>query len=481
MKIAYFDCAYGAAGDMLVGSLIAAGVPQDKWLEELSKIALPSGSFTIEIEDVKRCTIASKKVHVICLEEQQSRAEQHGGKHGHAHAHKHRHIDEHGREYEHEHEHQHRHEHEHSHAHEDEHGHEHTHEHMHEHHDHKHPHGNGHTHSHHGRNLPTILQIIEQSGISAHAKSIATAIFKRLGEAEARVHGVTVEEIHFHEVGAIDAIVDILGFAIAYDMLGIERSYVSPLPVGCGRVKTEHGLFPIPAPAVVNLLSEANLEIASSPFKHECLTPTGAAILATVCTESRTMPSMRIANSGYGAGTFDPEGFPNVCRSIIGTTEQSVADAQPNSNFAAETVCVLETNLDDISPQVLGFAVEQLFDAGALDVTITPVVMKKGRSGHVLTVVCAPERRVELQQLILTHTSSLGVRGYFCERLIAEREFKQVVVEGHNIRIKIARDRNGRLINAHPEFEDCRVLANSAGLPLKEVIARALATLEWDS
>jgi uncharacterized protein (TIGR00299 family) protein len=282
MKIAYFDCGYGAAGDMLLGALIAAGLPVAAWLKELDKIALPP-----EISDVDRCSLAAKKVDVVY--EQQP------------HVHSHAHSDENA--------------HSHSHEHPHEQSHHHNHEHSHD--EHHHEHEETHTHTHE-RNLPEILQIIDQSKIAPEAKQLASRIFTTLAEAEASVHGKPLEQVHFHEVGAIDAIVDIVGFAVGYNMLKIESSTVSALPVGSGQIKTAHGWFPVPGPAVINILATAGIPVASSPFTHECLTPTGAAILSTVAQESAPMPSMTISSAGYGAGTFNPSTFPNVCRVIIG-------------------------------------------------------------------------------------------------------------------------------------------------------------------
>jgi hypothetical protein len=277
MKVAYFDCGFGAAGDMLLGAMIDAGLPFDKFCAELRKLALPPGSFAVELKGVERCSLAAKKFNVL-IEPKESHEHERDG-----HSHEHDQTKEHG--------HEHKQAVDHAHADENSHSHGHSHEHVHEHapsHEHTHEHG-GLDHVHDGgeRHLSEILQIIENSPISANAKQLASRIFCRLGEAEAKVHGVDVEDIHFHEVGAIDAIIDIVGFAIAYDMLAIEHSQVSPLPVGSGLVKMRHGLFPVPGPAVINLLQSSGLPVANSSFKHECLTPTGAAILSTVATHHR--------------------------------------------------------------------------------------------------------------------------------------------------------------------------------------------------
>ena len=470
MKIAYFDCGFGAAGDMLIGAMIGAGLPVDEFCQELRKIALPPGSFDVRIKDVIRCTVSAKKFDVLVLPCATDDKEQATGQDSDATGvHQARRSTS---ASEHEHEHQHDHvtvlrKDDHSHSHE-------------------HAHENGHEHEHE-RHLGEILQIIDSSSIDDKAKQLAAKIFRLLGEAEAKVHGVPVEHIHFHEVGAIDAIVDIVGFAIAYQMLGIEKSYVTPLPVGAGLVKTRHGLFPVPGPAVVTLLANAGIPVATSTIQHECLTPTGAAILCAVAAQSGGMPAMRITSAGYGAGTLDPSGFPNVCRVVIGETTTADLNSQfekalTPANFESEVIAVLEANLDDSSPQLLSFAMEQLFQAGALDVTVTPVVMKKSRSGHVLSVICAPGDRAKLEEIVLRQTSTLGVRSHLCQRLVAAREWQQVNLgNGDSVRVKLGRDRQGNIVNAQPEYDDCAAYATKYGLPLKQVIAEALANLKGDS
>lgn len=500
-KIAYFDCSYGAAGDMLLGALLSAGLPQDKWLSEVGKIALPANSFRVEISDVIRCSIRAKKVDVYIRENVQAggaagkeRVEKLGDAHSHIAQNrqpatslpiKHDHARE---QQEHGHKsasHSHSHEHQHGHTHEHGHGNEHVHEHEHV---HDHDHENGHDHEHHehvhehDRGLAEILNIIESSQISDRAKALAGRIFRALAEAESQVHGVPVDEIHFHEVGAVDAIVDIVGFAIAYEMMQITRSSCSALAVGAGHVKTQHGLFPIPAPAVVNLLAKCSLPIAETQFKHECLTPTGAAILSVICDRGGPMPSMLIEKSGYGAGTFNPPNFPNTCRVILGTPAVAGAAAEQaasnSDKFDSDTIVVLETNLDDFSPQMIAFVSQQLFDRGALDVSVTPIVMKKGRSGHLLTVLSAPETAVDLQELILTQTSSIGVRTHSCRRLIAAREWQTVTMpNGQSIRVKVARDKQGKLINVQPEYEDCAEYATRTGEPLKSVMTTVMSII----
>jgi hypothetical protein len=394
MRIAYFDCQFGAAGDMLLGALLGVGLPRDAWLAAVEKIALPADSFEITIDRVSRCSIQATKVDVRRAQEQEE------------------------------------------------------------------------------RHLSDIERIIAQSEISNRAKTLALDIFKRLAVAEAQVHGVTPSAVHFHEVGAVDAIVDIVGFAIGYDLLGIEASYVSPLPLGSGTVSSEHGLFPVPGPAVLNLLKQSAAPTVSSVIDFECLTPTGAAILTTIAAGWGQAPAYReITATGYGAGARDCQSWPNVVRVVLGQSDIVAGE----SAFDTEFVAVLEANVDDMNPQALSYAVERLLDAGALDVLVLPAVMKKGRSGHMLSVVCKVEDDVRLKEVILSETSTLGVRSHQCTRLVARREWQAVQLARGTVRIKVARDRSGRITNAQPEFEDCAAYATRHGVPLKDVLTEALA------
>ncbi len=412
MKAAYFDCQFGAAGDMLLGALIAAGLPVEEWLVELKKIALPKHSFSLEIEDVVRCSIASKKVHV-----RMPGAHDHNGEHEPK------------------------------------------------------------------RGLGEIEQIIDRSEIGEKAKTLAKSIFRRLAEAEGSVHGVAAAKVHFHEVGAVDAIVDIVGFAIGYDILRIEKSFVSAVPLGGGTVKTAHGLLSVPGPAVTYLLSAAKAAIRSSDFQHECITPTGAAILTTIASGWGSAPSLdRLISTGYGAGDFNPDQFPNVCRVMIGecsTNAFSVPNREGQSQFSAESIIVLETNLDDFTPQALSFATEQLLKLGALDVFITPCLMKKGRSGHQLTALSYPLESKRLEEYILLETTTLGVRKYSCERTVLERKWQEVTLsEGQHIRVKVAYDKAGNIVHSQPEYEDCAAYARSFAMPIQEVFNRVIAKLK---
>ncbi|MFA6558001.1 MAG: nickel pincer cofactor biosynthesis protein LarC, partial [Candidatus Obscuribacterales bacterium] len=387
------------------------------------------------------------------------------------------------------------------HAHESDHGHGHTHGHDHTH-DHDHGSDGSHSHSHfhsHSqankgepeRSLSAILALIEKSTLTAEVKALASSIFNRLGLAESKVHGVPLDQIHFHEVGAIDAIVDIVGFSIAYHQLAIEKAYVSALPLGGGTVKTMHGVYPVPGPAVLNLLQEVGAPTRAFDVKYECLTPTGAAILATIAHGWGQHPAFARVNCvGYGAGTIDPQNHPNVVRLIVGDSADSPQSlSAPNNSqtesfassdatgalYRSEVIAVLETNLDDCSPQILAHAMERLIEEGALDVAIVPQTMKKGRAGHKLSVVAKREDSFRLQELILSETTSLGVRSYFCERIVLERNFQEITLgEGPPVRIKIGRDLNGKIVNFHPEYDDVVVNARSTQRSLKEVLLQSL-------
>lgn len=314
----------------------------------------------------------------------------------------------------------------------------------------------GHQHGH--RHLPHILEIIERADLTPRARRDAAAVFRRLAEAEAAVHGVPVEKVHFHEVGAADSIADIVGACVAFDLLGIDSIISSPLNVGSGTAQTEHGLLPVPAPATAALLT--GKPVYSRGPAVELTTPTGAALAVTLASDFGPLPPMEIARSGYGAGTYDFPEHANLLRVIIGKTT-----AAPE----AVTVTVIEANIDDLSPEVAAYAVERLFDAGALDVTLQPVQMKKGRPGLLLSVIARPETREELAALVFAETSTFGLRMYAAERRVQQRRWVDVRTPHGNVRMKIS----GEGWYA-PEYEDCRRLAHETGVPLKEILAEAV-------
>jgi uncharacterized protein (TIGR00299 family) protein len=313
-----------------------------------------------------------------------------------------------------------------------------------------------HEHSH--RSLTDIKAIIRGSDLSSAVKERAVQIFTRLAEAEARVHNEPIDHVHFHEVGALDAIVDVVGAAICFDALQIERFVCSPLHVGSGMVKMAHGQFPIPPPAVTELLK--GVPFYATEIKGELLTPTGAAIITTVCSEYGPIPEMKTAATGYGAGTREYQDFPNVLRVMIGETEVSSA--------TDERLWMLETNLDDASPQIIGHVMDRVFELGALDCYFTPVQMKKNRPGVLLSVLCGREEKEVVMKLLFTETTTLGVRSYEVNRRALQRSVVRVETQYGPIDVKVAH-LDGRVVNEMPEFEQCRQAAVKANVPLKIV------------
>jgi uncharacterized protein (TIGR00299 family) protein len=319
------------------------------------------------------------------------------------------------------------------------------------------------------RPLNAILQILRDSKLASPVRDRASAIFRRLGEAEARVHDVPVEKIHFHEVGAVDAIVDIVGACIGFHMLGVEKFACSPLNVGGGTVKMAHGVLPVPAPATANLLQ--GKPTYSNGVQRELVTPTGAAIVAILCDSFGPQPPMSVSAIGYGAGAADLEGQPNVLRMMIGeATEKTVLGYD-------EEITVIEANLDDMNPQIYGYFQEKALASGALDVFTTPVQMKKNRPGTLLTVLCQPADAQTLMTLIFAETTTFGVRTHAAQRRVLPREFVKVSTSYGEVRIKLSRV-NGRILHVAPEYDDCRKLAEEKNVPLQRVINEALLSYE---
>lgn len=318
------------------------------------------------------------------------------------------------------------------------------------------------------RHLSDILKIIYDSRLTDRVKDRAAKIFSRLAQAEAQVHNVPLEKIHFHEVGALDAIVDVVGAAICFDLLGIEHFVCSPLHVGSGTVDMAHGRFPVPPPAVVELLKAA--PIYSTEIKGELVTPTGAAIITTVCDEYGPIPTMRLEQTGYGAGTRSYEKFPNALRVLIGHVEINASD---------ERLWMMETNVDDMSPQVFGHVMERAFELGALDCYFTPIQMKKNRPGVLLSVLCRPEDKETISRMLFEETTTLGIRSYEVERRALERQTVMVETQYGQIDVKVAR-MNGHVVNEMPEYEQCRVAAVKANVPLRTVETAVRMAL-WSS
>lgn len=319
------------------------------------------------------------------------------------------------------------------------------------------------------RHLHHIEAIIGGSSLSDRVKDRSIEIFRRLAEAEAKVHGTTVEKIHFHEVGGLDAIIDIVGACIGFEMLGIESFACSKIHVGSGFVTMEHGKFPVPPPAVAELLK--GKPIYSTEIEGELITPTGAAIISTLCDSYGTLPEMKVEVSAYGAGTRTYEGFPNVIRILIGQTEAKFSIEPADPKF--DTLTHLDTNIDDTTPQVLGFVMDRAFEIGALDCWFTPIQMKKNRPAFLLSVLCETEKAEALKNMIFTETSTLGIRQAMVERESLEREVRTVTTEFGDVRVKFAM-RKGNVLNAMPEYDDVRRIALEKGIAFRIVRDAAL-------
>lgn len=313
-------------------------------------------------------------------------------------------------------------------------------------------------HEHAHRHLGDILKIIYDSGLNDRVKDCAARIFSRLAEAESQVHNQPLEKIHFHEVGAIDAIIDVCGAAIGFDLLGIEQFISSPLRVGFGMAQMAHGRFPIPPPAVAELLK--GKPIYAGDLEGEFVTPTGAAIITTVCDWFENIPSIRIETSGYGAGTRNPKGFPNALRMLVGESEVIGAED--------ETLLMIETNIDDMSPQLFGHVMDRAFELGALDCYLTNTQMKKNRPGILVSILCRPNDREKFLQLLFAETTTIGARSYEVQRRALARESVRVETQFGPIDVKVARGNNGS-VNVMPEFEQCRAAAATANVALVKV------------
>jgi pyridinium-3,5-bisthiocarboxylic acid mononucleotide nickel chelatase len=455
MRIAYLDCFSGMSGDMFLGALIDAGV-SPKLLHEA--VAAPDVGARLEISKVNRSGITATKVDVFVHGEKElPREEFWANEATRSHPHSHEHEHHHGAQ-----------------------------AHVGGESDvparldardarrsstnsavtrvgtsapHKHEHG-------HGRSLTEIKRIIQDSAISAQAKKTAIQIFEALGAAEAKIHNMDIKSVHFHEVGAVDAMVDIIGAAVGVEALGVDEIICSPLNVGGGTVKCAHGTFPVPAPATVELLQGA--PVFSSGIQAELLTPTGAAIVKTLASRFGAFPEMKIEKSGYGAGTRDFPGHANVVRLTVGEAASYLA-----ANTNQETISVLEANLDDLNPQVFGYVLDRLLAEGALDVFSVPVQMKKNRPGTLLTILCKPEDAARLTRIVFTETTTLGVRQRQEQRSTLTRRWVPVSTPWGEVRMKIA-SLNGTVTNYAPEYEDCRRIAEERHVPLKSVMQEAM-------
>ena len=415
-KIAYFQCPTGVAGDMCLGALVSLGVPVEYLVEKLNSLGIEK-EYRLRAEFVHRQTQQATKVHVDLLDH-------------------------------------------------------------HHHHNHEHDH-------HHGRHLPEIEEMIVKGNLPGRAEAWSLAVFRRLAVAEGAVHGIAPEKVHFHEVGAVDTIVDIVGTCLGLDWLGIDSNqqgfpllYCSAFPTGGGTVHAAHGRMAVPVPAVLKLWEMRGCPVYSNGIDRELVTPTGAAITTTLVQNFGSPPPMTIKQVGLGAGSLDLP-IPNILRLWFGESEFLQTD---NSDFTEyspnlETITVLETQIDDLNPQVFGYLFEALFTAGAVDVFTQPIGMKKSRTGILLTVICHPEKLASCEAVLFRETSTLGIRRTTQQRSVLPREMQKVETIYGTIGVKVAwtgKAREKVITNVQPEYEDCAELARQNNIPWREIHRLAL-------
>ncbi|MFP4218967.1 MAG: nickel pincer cofactor biosynthesis protein LarC [Phormidium sp.] len=413
-RIAYFDCPTGVAGDMCLGALLDAGLPLDYLEQQLAGLGL-ADAFRLRPERVHRNGQAGLKLHVELAKVTQEPPTFEGQDHSH---------------------------------------------HDHSHHDHSH-----HDHSHHGtRHLPEIETMIQGANLSQRARDWSLKVFRRLAAAEGAVHGISPDRVHFHEVGAVDAIVDIVGTCIGLDWFEVDQIFCSALPSGGGTVNAAHGRLPVPVPAVLKLFEMGGVMMYDNGIQRELVTPTGAALMVTLAQSFGPVPAMTLRQTGLGAGTQELP-IPNLLRLWFGEVEEMSA--------GCDRVCVLETQLDDTTPQVIGYTCDRLFEIGALDVFTQPVQMKKFRPGILLTVICLPEIQEICKQVIFQETTTLGIRQRIQPRSLLNRRFETVIVDGQPVRVKIASDTSGAIVNVQPEYEDVAAIARTQQRPWQQVQQQA--------
>ena len=439
MKLLYLDCQSGISGDMTLSALIDLGADISYISGHLKK--LPIDPFSLNVKQVDKRGISAK-----LLDLQFDDADQSDDGHSHTHDDGHTHS----------------HSHEHSHTNEEVHSHSHDHDHSHEHshsHGHDHAHDDGH-HSHSHRKASTILQMIENSKLPKRVKERSLAVFQVIAQAEGKIHGMDPEEVHFHEVGAMDSIIDVIGVCLALESLDVAKIIASPVPTGYGKIMIAHGLYPIPAPATAEILK--GVPLADFHVRGELTTPTGAGFLKALADEYGQLPAQAIENIGYGAGKKNFE-HPNVLRAVL-FNEEKVQQR--------EKITVLECHLDDFTGESLGYVMEKLLNEGALDVYFTPVSMKKSRPGTLVTVLSKPENSFLLEDILLRETSTFGVRKSDWTRRILSRELKQVETVYGPITVKIGM-LEGEIIKAYPEYEDVKKAAQDYNVPLVDVYTTA--------
>jgi len=458
MKILYYDCFCGISGDMNLAALIDLGVPKEYLMQELSKMNLNS-EYEIQIEGSAKLGITGTRVDVV-LNNQVDNHDHVAEKalDNNNHVHKDEHVNENSDHHSHVHNDSHDFFHEsqlHSHEHNNQDNHTHGEEHSHSHGE-NHNHSHASNHEHHHRNLNDIENIINSSDLNDKVKKLSLNMFMRVAEAEAKVHGKTLYEVHFHEVGAIDSIIDMVGAAICLDYLKVDRIIASPVQVGGGFVKCAHGLMPVPAPATVEILK--NIPINTGIVQFETTTPTGAAIIAANVEEFTQKVDFSIKKIAYGIGHRDLE-IPNVLRVYLGEKE---------SSEIVEEQYILETNIDDMNPEIYGYVEEKLFEVGALDVFKTPIFMKKGRPGIKLSVLTNEKVEKDVLDVIFEETTSIGVRKYKVEKIMLNREFSKVKTEYGDITIKKSYYK-GNLVKYKPEYEECKTIAKEKNIAIDKV------------
>jgi len=423
-KILYFECLSGISGDMTIGALLDLGVDFDLFKTELKKLNLDG--YHVVADKKSKNGIYGTKFDVILDNEEHHHT--HGQHHDHGEHHDHEQHHDHG-DYHHKHG---------------------------EHHDHAEHHheSDQHTHSHHHRNLTSITAMINNSDLSEDVKDLSVKIFNEVAVAEAKIHNTSLDEVHFHEVGAIDSIIDIVGTAILIEMLGIKEIYASPVHVGTGFVKCDHGKIPVPAPATLEILK--GIPIYSKGIRSELVTPTGAAIIKSLAIDFVDRPEMVIENTGYGIATKDLE--------IANLLRVSVAKKKIDKDIIWQISC----NIDDMVGEVYSYLMERLFSQGALDVTYTSIQMKKNRPGVMVSVLVTQELLSDIENILLTETTTFGIRKIRVERSILERTFRKIITPFGPLDIKFGHF-NGKLLKATPEYEICRKLALENNLPIKDV------------
>ena len=423
MKIAYFDCFSGISGDMTLGALVDVGVPSEILTDGLATLKLDA-EFSLRFEKAVKHSITGTRaivdVHPAHTDSHEKKAHSHG--HGHSHTHEHSHHHEHGP----------------------------------------------------SRHLSDIFKLLDDSDLDAEVRDTAKRVFDRLAEAEAKVHNTSKDNVHLHEVSGIDSIVDIVGSVIGLAYLEVDAVYASPLSLGRGFVRCAHGVMPVPVPGTMELLQ--GVPIHQTDIPKELVTPTGAALITTLSQNFGVMPQMRLDRIGYGAGTRDLEQRPNLLRLCLGEKTSDTGLKTTHHHAETDSVNIIETNVDDMSPEITGYVTTQLFEHGALDVFLAPVYMKKGRPATQITVLCPTIHRDRLIELLLTETTTFGVRLSSADRIKLRRDFVEIKTQWGTIQAKRGY-LNGTLIKTVPEYEDCKRLAEQNSVPLRQVYAAALSNL----